>query len=126
MCSSPEYDSAALSVIGYEFGFSDKGRIDAQIREELLRKGLGAFDATRINLLRRFKDSVQAEVTLGPKSKYYKGAYGKFDSQDRQYSDFRDFDSERMAVDYAAEFPEITEKAVKAFVGFAVYLYYLR
>jgi hypothetical protein len=113
------YEDAALSVLAYEFPFTDKRESETKIKRKLRAKKLGKYEQERIDLLRRFKDEVQAEISQWQKSKYYTHSHGEF-------ADMKDYDRERMAKDFAAAYHSIPERSIAQFIDFAVYLYYLR
>ena len=106
-------------ILGYEFPFSDKRETEAKIKRKLRRSKLGGYDQPRIDLLRRFKDEIQAEISRWRESKYYTHSHG-------EYADARDFDKVRIAEDFAEAFPSIPKESISQFVDSAVYLYYLR
>lgn len=114
-----DYEDAALWILAYEFDFSDPLETETKIKRKLKEENLGAFDPTRIDLLREFKNKIQQEVHLWNKSKYYK-------KSKQQYAALEDYDRERMSSDYIEQFPEIPESTVTRFVDYAVYLYYMR
>jgi hypothetical protein len=113
------YEDAALSVLAYEFSFTDQRESETKIKRKLRAKKLSKYEQERIDLLRRFKDEVQTEISLWQKSKYYTRSHGEF-------ADMKDYDRERMAKDFAAAYPSIPERSIAQFIDFAVYLYYLR
>jgi hypothetical protein len=114
-----DYEDAVLSILVYEFGADDRRKTDENIKRKLRRKKLGEFDEGRIGTLRSIKDEVQQEIGKGAKSEYFTGYHGT-------YSDMSDFDHQRMVGDLSAAFPAITPQAIKQFVAFAIYIYYLR
>src|SRR4051794_20058412 len=73
-----DYEDAVLSILAYEFSFTDRREIETKIKRKLRTKKFGKYDQQRIDLLRRFKDDVQTEVSRGPKSKYYTHSHGEF------------------------------------------------
>ena len=113
------YEDAALSVLAYEFSFTDKRESETKIKRKLRAKKLGKYEQERIVLLRRFKDEVQMEISQWQKSKYYTRSHGEF-------ADMKDYERERMAMDFAAAYPSIPERSIAQFIDFAIYLYYLR
>jgi len=113
------YEDAALSALAYEFSFTDHRGSETKIKRKLRAKKLGKYEQERIDLLRRFKGEVQAEISRRQKSKYYTRSHGEF-------AGMKDFDRERMAKDFAAAYPSIPERSVARFIDFAVYIYYLR
>ncbi len=115
----PDYEEAVLSILAYEFPSDDKREAEAKIKRKLRSKKLGRYDQERIDLLRRFKEAVQTEISKWQKSKYYAASHGEF-------ADMKDFDRGQMADEFAAEFPTIPRQTIARFVEFAVYLYYLR
>ena len=113
------YDDAVLGILAYEFSSDDTREAEVKIRRKLRAKKLGRYDRRRIDILRRLKDEVRAEVGKGPASKYYTRPRGEF-------ADIRDFDRDRMARELAAAFPEVPRQSIIQFIEYAIYLYYLR
>jgi hypothetical protein len=81
--------------------------------------GLRPYRQERVNLLRRFKDEVQSEIHRGGRSRYFVGRHGR-------YAAMEDFDIERMIEDFRHSYPDVPHEEIKAFLPFAIYLYYLR
>ncbi len=114
-----DYEEAVLWILVYEFPFDDKRETEAKIDRKLRAKKIGKYHQQRIDLLRRFKDDVQAEISKGRESKYCTNPHGEF-------ADMKDFDRDRMSRELAAAFPAIHEQSISQFVEYAIYLYYLR
>jgi len=112
-------DSVALEVLAYEFDADDTAESERKIRRRLRYHGLGPYRQDRVDLLRRLKDEIQAEIHRSTRSRYYTP------SQSR-YAALEDFDVARMVRDYAAAFPQVPQAEIAAFVPFAVYLYHMR
>jgi len=121
MQTKPEstYDSEVLDVLAYEFGFSNRTEIEEKSKRKLRGKSLGPYDQKRIDILRRFKDEVQSEIGKFSQSSYYTKRLGK-------YAMLKDFDIKQFTRDMASRYPEIPQPAIKSFIPYAVYLYYLR
>lgn len=121
MQTNPEsdYESEVLDVLAYEFSFDSKTEYEEKVKRRLREKNLGPYDQKRIDILRRFKDEVQSEVGKFSQSSYYTGSHGKYARQ-------KDFDIKRLTRDMASRYPEIPQPAIKSFIPYAVYLYYLR
>jgi hypothetical protein len=115
----PTYEGEVLHILAYEFPFNEKAEAEEKIHRVLKRKKLGAYNQEHINLLRRFKDDVQAEIGLGLKSKYYTHRHN-------HYADPRDFADEKYTADLAKKYPVLSYDVLANFVSYAVYLYYLR
>jgi len=115
----PTFESEALSVLAYEFPFSDKAEAEAKIKRRLRRKKIGHYDAERIEMLRQFKNELQQEIGKFEKSRFFTEFHGK-------YSDMRDFDIPRLTAEMMEHFPQIPQKEIETFVPFCVFLYYLR
>ncbi len=114
-----DYEETVLWILAYEFRFDDKRETEAKIDRKLRAKKIGKYHQQRIDLLRRFKDNVQAEISKGRESKYYTNPHGEF-------ADMKDFDRDWMSHELAAAFPTIHEQSISQFVEYAIYLYYLR
>jgi hypothetical protein len=112
-------DAVMLDVLAYEFDFDPRPESERKIKRRLRYWGLGPYRQDRVDLLRSFKDQVQAEIHRARKSRYYAGSHGR-------YAALEDIDIPRMVKDLAKAFPQIPKPEVAAFVPFAVYLYYLR
>src|SRR4030042_51314 len=121
MQTNPESDSDSevLDVLAYEFGFSNKAEYEGKIKRRLKDKTLGPYDQQRMDILRRFKDEVQSEIGKFSQPSYYTGTHGKYARQ-------KDFDVKRLTTDMASRYPEIPQPAIKSFIPYAEYLYYLR
>lgn len=121
MQTNPEsdYDTELLDVLAYEFSFDSRAEYEEKVKCRLREKNLGPYDRQRIDILRRFKDEVQSEIGKFSQSSYYTKRLGKYALQ-------KDFDVKRLTRDMASRYPEITRPAIKFFIPYAVYLYYLR
>jgi hypothetical protein len=113
------YENEALSVLAYEFPFSDRAEAERKIKQRLSRKKLGRYDAARIDLLRQLKDVLQQEISKFEKSQFFTEFHGK-------YSDMRDFDVPRLTAEMMEHFPQIPKEEIEQFVPFCVFIYYLR
>lgn len=80
---------------------------------------IGAYDAKRVDRLRRFHEDLRDEVGKWTNSEYYTYPHGK-------YSGMEDFDVPRLTRDTISRHPDVSKEFVEGFVPFAVYLYYLR
>jgi len=112
------YESEALSLLAYEFPFTDSTETDRKIKGRLKRKKLGAFDPERIALLRRLKNELQEEIGKFAKSRY-------FTEPHEEYADIRDFDVPRLTTDMSERYPQIPKIEIESFVPFCVLVYYL-
>jgi hypothetical protein len=112
------YESEALSLLAYEFPFTDNTETDRKIKGRLKRKKLGPFDAERIAPLRRLKDDLQEEIGKFAKSRYFTEPHG-------EYADIRDFDVLRLTTDMSERYPQIPRIEIESFVPFCVLVYYL-
>jgi hypothetical protein len=113
------YESEVLSVLTAEAAGDPPAEANTKIQRRLRDKKLGAFDASRIEVLRAFKSALVDEIHLGEKSSYFTGSHGLYASPE-------DFDHARLAQDLCERFPSISRQAVAAFIPIAVYYYYLR
>jgi hypothetical protein len=111
-------DWVILEVLAYEF--SDEPRESTRkIRRRLRYHGLGPYQQERVDLLRRFKNDIEREITQAHRSRYYLG-------NTSGYSAMEDFDCERLARDFSESYPEIPLLELRGFIGFAIYLFYMR
>ena len=114
-----DYEEAVLSILAFEFSFDDKRETETKIKRKLRRKKLGPYDQERVDLLRRFKDEVQAEANKGWDSKYCTGSRGEF-------AEMKDWDIDTLKRDMAAAYPGIPRQSVDQFIEYGIYLYYIR
>jgi len=121
MQTNPEsnYESEVLDVLAYEFSFDSRAEYEEKIKRKLREKNLGPYDQQHIDILRRFKDEVQSEIGNFSQSSSYTKRLGK-------YARLKDFAAKRLTRDMASRYPEIPQQAIKPFIPYAVYLYYLR
>ena len=115
----PTYEDEVLGILAYEFFFSDKAEIEKKIKRHLREKKLGGYDPERVEILRAFKNDVQEEIGKGDQSKYFTGFHGR-------YAGMKDFDTKRFCEDMYRSHPQVPESEIAGFLGFAIYLYYLR
>ena len=115
----PTFENEVLSVLAYEFPFSDKAEAERKIKQRLRRKKLGPYDAERIEMLRRLKNELQQEIGKFEKSRFFTEFHGK-------YAEMRDFDIPRLLAEMIGRFPKIPKTEIETFVPFCVFLYYLR
>ena len=112
-------DDVILDVLGYEFPFDDGTEAERKIKRRLRYHGLRPYRQERVSLLRRLKDEIQGEIHRGARSRYFAGSHGR-------YAAMEDFDTERMIEDFGQSYPDVPREEIKAFLPFAIYLYYLR
>jgi hypothetical protein len=117
------YESVALSVLVHEYPFSRKGEADNKIKARLKRRGLGAFDAARVETLRRLKDDVQREIGRQAASPYYTVPASEQSAE--RYVDMRDFDLGRLTKDLIARHPGVPAQEIEWFVPFATFIYHM-
>lgn len=120
------YDDTVLWVLADEFASTNQSKTEEKIRQKLSHKKLGAYDQTRVDLLRGLKDAVQEEILRGKESIYFTHPHGKRLPNGEHYVDHDDFDRVRLAGDYAKKFPGVPRDVVGRFVEFGVFLYYLK
>jgi hypothetical protein len=115
-----KYDDECLAVLAYEFRTIDPPEeAERKIKRRLREKKLGAYDPQRFQKIRRFKDELQDELQKYDKSNYYTGRHGHF-------VDLADFDHARLVADLTLRHPSISKESIAGFMGFAIYIYYLR
>jgi hypothetical protein len=115
----PNYDIASFRILAYEFDGDDHADAEIKIKRKLKRDNLGAYDQMRIDYLRSLKDELQNEIGLFGESRYFIGPVGPLAA-------LADFDSRQMLADYGRKYAEIKQNDLAGFIGFALYLYYLR
>ena len=117
--SEAAYDDVVLGVLVYEFAPRNVPASDRQIRGRLKQRGLGAFDPTRIERLRRFKDELQLEIHKADASAYFVGRRGR-------YCAVQDFDVPRLVRDMKSRYPRLRRRRIDWFVPLCVFTYYVR
>jgi hypothetical protein len=113
------FETEALSILAFEFAVSEQGESDRKIKRRLRDKKLGPYDATRVNHLRALKDDIQAELGKRDRSKFCEPLGGP-------YSDLGDWHFEQLARWLDQRHPKVDPSAIRRFLPYAVYLYYLR
>lgn len=113
------YEDAVLTILAWEFSFTDIKETEAKIKRKLRSKKIGKYDQQRVDRLRRLKDAVQTEISKCRQSQYYSKLAGEFASM-------KDFDTLRMTADFAAAFPEVPKQSIIEFVEYSIYLHYIR
>jgi hypothetical protein len=108
-----------LGVLVYEFDIKRREETDAKIKKRLRYYKLGPYVQSEVDLLRRLKELLLAEIGRYQQSKYYVGTHG-------YYAAIEDFDVPRMISECHAMFPEIALTEIEWFVRFAVATYYAR
>jgi hypothetical protein len=117
------YESVALSVLVYEFPFTEKRETGAKISARLKRRRLGDYDEARIERLRRLKDDVQREIGKQSDSSYFVGPLEG--EPRRRYVEMTDFDIARLTADLVKKYPEIPDEEIGWFVPFATFIYHM-
>jgi hypothetical protein len=117
------YESVALSVLVYEFPFSERRETEKKIESRLKRKKLGALDGARVELLRRLKDDVQKEIGRQGDSAYYVGPASP--RRQEVFVEMSDFDLPRLTADMVERHPEIPAAEIRWFVPFATFIYHM-
>ncbi len=112
-------EKVVLAVLIYEFRADARHESDKTIKKRLRYYRLGPYEQERVDLLRRFKDSLQKEIGRHHRSGYYLGPHGEFAAME-------DFDVKRIVADYRTQYPGIDVSEIEWFVPFAVFTYYLR
>lgn len=115
----PTYEGVVLGLLAYEFFSADRAEIDRKIKRHLREKKLGLFEPDWIQILRALKAEVQEEIGKFDRSAYFTGRHGR-------YASMRDFDTGRLCDDLGKKYPQVPQPDIAGFIGFAVYLYYLR
>lgn len=113
------YDWLCYQVLAYEVEDEPPALADRKIKRKLRSAGLGKYDQTRVDLLRRLRYAVQKEIRLYGNSKYYKGPKAETTSLD-------DYDFEGLVGHFCRAYPDISSWDMRTIIGFSLYLYYLR
>jgi hypothetical protein len=115
-----KHDSECLAVLAYEFQTIDPPEeAERKIKRRLREKRLEAYNPLRFQEIRRFKNELQDELHKADKSDYYTGRHGPF-------ANLADFDHARLVRDFALRHPTVSKRSIAGFMGFAIYIYYLR
>jgi hypothetical protein len=112
-------ETEALSILAFEFAESEQGESDRRIRRRLRDKKLGPYDTARVNSLRALKDDIREELEKRDRSEFYKPLAG-------HCSDLGDWQFVRLAIYCARRHPKVDPAAIRRFLPYAIYLYYLR
>ena len=113
------YEREVLAVLGYEFSEADRAACERKVKRRLREKALGPFDTNRIAVLRRLKEEVRLEIDSHRASAFFQGGEGRYTRPDH-------WDMEALCRHLGARYPEVSEEAVRWFVPWAIYIYYLR
>ncbi len=120
------YETVVLGILAQEFDFSDPVEFEEKVKVAIRTRHLGSYDPARVQLLRRFKTTVQNEVLQGENSQYFIGRHGGKAPSGGTYGDMDDFDRGRMAEDYGKVFSELSRETIEGFLKLAMVLYYLK
>jgi len=115
-----QVDREILSVIAYEWDFSDKTGNELKIRKRLKRKKLGELPSQRLEMLRSLRHNVECEIKKFDRSEFWLGRH------DERFAHIEDFDKERMAEHFKKDYPDVTDGIMEYFIAFSVFTYYLR
>jgi len=113
------YAFVCFCDLAYEFDLSEKKETEKKIKQKLKYHKLGDYDQEKVDYIRKIKNDLQTEISLGAKSTY-------FHKSESNYSDLADFDSERLSADLAKKYSNVNEKELMGFINFAIYLYHMR
>lgn len=113
------YDFICFTDLAYEFDFSEKKEIENKIKRRLKYYKLGDYNQERIDYIRNLKNDLYKEISMLSKSKYYNKSNSK-------YADFKDFNFDKMVIDFNKEYQEISNSEMSGMINFAIYLYYMR
>lgn len=113
------YDFICFTSLAFEFGADNTKEIENKIRRQLRYYKAGQYDQLRIEYIRRLKNELQLEISNCISSPYFK-------KNPSAFSEFEDFDLDKMVIDYSVKYPDIQEELLVCMINFAVYLYHLR
>jgi hypothetical protein len=94
----------------------------ATIESWFTKLGLAPSPPSEKLALQQLEELVQQTAVAGRcgrKPKYYTHPHG-------QYADFKDFDTERMILDFSVAFPSIPKEEIRRVVMHGIYHHYLR
>jgi hypothetical protein len=112
-------DEVILDVLVWECASDDPKEAERKIRRRLRHYGLGPYQQERVDLLRRLKNETYSEIRHEDQSRYFAGRHG-------EHTAMEDFDVVRLIGDLTASYPDVPREEIKAFIPWAIYLYYLR
>ena len=115
----PTFETEALSILAFEFSSSEHDESDRKIKRRLRDKKVGPYEAARVNHLRALKNDIREELEKTDRSKFYKSLGGS-------YSDLGDWQFARLARYFERRHPKVDPAAIRRFLPYAIYLYYLR
>jgi hypothetical protein len=113
------YDWLCYQVLAYEIDEEPSSLAERRIKRKLRSAGLGKYDQSRVDLLRRVRNAIKGEVRLYAKSKFYRGPTGATAGLD-------DYDFDGLVGHFRNVFPEISDWDMRTIVNFSLYLFYLR
>lgn len=113
-------DREILSVVTYEWEWSDKEKNEEKISERLKRMKLGHLPEDRLQLLRKLRKETEKEINRHDCSDFWAGRH------DKKYAHIDDFDKGKMKDYFLEKYPDVSSEVMEHFMGFAVFNYYLR
>ena len=113
------YDGVLFGILALEFPGDDPAGSQRKIKRKLGRLGLGAYEQERVDYVRNLKNDLQNEIGLSVESNYYLRSFAAT-------ADPRDFDYDRLVVDFRRKYPKISKADMRTIVTFAISAYYLR
>ena len=116
---APTYEGEALAVLAFELSASQRSETERKIKRRLRDKKLGAYDPSRIEAIRTFKNDVLAELSKASRSKFWLQTHGP-------YADSQDWDVDGLQHHFEAKHLHVPKAAIGRFLPYAIYLYYLR
>jgi hypothetical protein len=113
------YDFICFTDLAYEFDICDKKEAETKIKRRLKYYKLGDYNQERVDYIRNLKNHLYKEISKFSKSEYYIKSNSNF-------ADFKDFNFEKMVIDFNKEYDEISKSEIGGMINFAIYLYYMR
>jgi hypothetical protein len=116
MTSQRTFASTAMAVLLQEFPFSSRSDTEATLRAKAAAYGIGPYDQSTVDRLRRLKDRLQSDARAHAWSAYAVAPVSDLDS----------FDRARMVEDYAKAFPDVSHDLLASAVDQAIFWYILK
>lgn len=116
---SQSYDYLCFDVLKYEFSDEQCKKSESSVKRKLKYHKLGTYDQHRIDMLRRLRDELAAEIKLSGASAYYQ-------KTNSPYAAMGDFDHARLNADFSVKYPQVSKHDLSTIIGAAVDYFYLR
>jgi hypothetical protein len=113
------YDLICFSELAHEWDSSRKEEIEKRIRRRLKYYDLDNYNEEKVDYIRVLRNELFEELSLKNKSKYYI-------ETNSHYVGLKDFDVERMKIDYLEKYNRLNVGDLLKILNFAIHVFYLR